>query len=209
VMASELARLRPIATRRPVRQLILLIAASLVYGAGVVAKFAIRRDLHELPVTWLAGATLAWLLGFLAPIYLATVPRPGAVTPRWKLAGVAAVVASLGFIALGFALHPSGPHSALFGWARFGRGHACLEIGLATAVVPVIFGALFLRGALPVGSRWTAAALGAGGGGLGGLVLHLHCPIADGLHVGLVHGGVVGVAALLAALVVPRTTDVR
>ena len=42
---------------------------------------------------------------------------------------------------------------------------------------------------------------------LGGLMLHLHCPVTDGLHVGLVHGGVVGVAALLAAAVIPRSLE--
>jgi hypothetical protein len=89
---------------------------------------------------------------------------------------------------------------------HFARGHWCLELGLATALVPVVAGAIFLRGALPVGSRWTAAALGAGGGCLGGLVLHLHCRIADMLHVGIIHGGVVVVAAALAAALVPRAT---
>ena len=38
-------------------------------------------------------------------------------------------------------------------------------------------------------------------------MLHLHCPIADGPHVGIIHGGVVVVAAVLAALLVPRATD--
>jgi hypothetical protein len=75
--------------------------------------------------------------------------------------------------------------------------------------VPVVIGAIFLRGALPVGSRWIAAALGAGGGCLGGLVLHLHCRVADGAHVGLIHGGVVVVAAALSAAIVPRATQVR
>jgi hypothetical protein len=75
--------------------------------------------------------------------------------------------------------------------------------------VPVVGGALLLRGALPVGSRWIAAALGAGGGSLGGLVLHLHCRVTDGLHVGLIHGGVVAVSALLAAALVPRATELR
>ena len=83
---------------------------------------------------------------------------------------------------LGLALHPSGPSSQAYGADRFVHGHTCLELGLATALVPVVIGAIFLRGALPVGSRWIAAALGAGGGCLGGLVLHLHCHIADGLH---------------------------
>ena len=60
-------------------------------------------------------------------------------------------------------------------------------------------GTLVLRGVAPVGSRRTAAALGAAAGGLGGFVLHLHCPIADRVHVGVVHGGVVAIAAVLTA----------
>ena len=77
------------------------------------------------------------------------------------------------------------------------------------AVVPIILGTLALRRALPVGSRWVAAGIGAAGGSLGGLVLHLHCPIADGVHVGLVHGGVIAIAALLAAALMPRAIEVR
>ncbi len=119
------------------------------------------------------------------------------------------LIGSIGFIALGLALHPSGPSSLTLGWEHFGRGAGCLGTGVATALVPVVGGAILLRGALPVGSRLIAAALGAGGGSLGGLVLHMHCRVTDGLHVGLIHGGVVGVAALLAAALVPRATDVR
>jgi hypothetical protein len=208
-LEAELTRLAAIETRRPIRQIVLLVALSLVYGAGVLAMLAMRPDARELPMGWLVGAGLAWLLGFVVPLYLATVPRPGAVTPRWKLAGIAALIGALGFIALGLALHPSGPSSVAFGWAHFGRGAGCLGTGIATALVPVVGGAVLLRGALPVGSRWVAAALGAGGGSLGGLVLHLHCRVTDGLHVGLIHGGVVGVAALLAAALVPRATHVR
>jgi hypothetical protein len=129
--------------------------------------------------------------------------------PRWQWSAASAIVTSVVFVALGLLVHPSGPSSASYGVEHFGHGHVCLEIGLATALLPVIVGALFLRGALPVGSRWIAASLGAGGGCLGGLVLHLHCPIADGLHVGLVHGGVVVVSALLSAALVPRATDRR
>jgi len=209
LLEAELAELPPVATRRPMRQLVLLVAISLIYGAGVLAMLTMRRDLHELPMGWLVGAGLAWLLGFVAPAYLATVPRAGAVLPRWQLAGVSAIAGALGFIGLGLLLHPSGPSSAHLDWAGFGRGHGCLEFGLATALVPVVGGAIFLRGALPVGSRRIAAALGAGGGSLGGLMLHLHCPITDGLHVGLMHGGVVAIAALLAAALVPRATDLR
>lgn len=207
LLEAELSHLAPVATRRPMRQLVVLIAISLAYGAGVLAMVAMRGDLHELPMGWLIGAGLAWLLGFVVPAYLATVPRAGAMMPRWKLAGIASIVASLAFVALGLALHPPASHG--IGWGQLWRGYGCLGTGLAAAIVPVVVGAIVLRRALPVGSRWVAAALGASAGSLGGLVLHLHCPVNDGLHVGLVHGAVVGVAALLAAALVPRAIDVR
>jgi hypothetical protein len=208
-LEAELAAIAPVPMRRPLRQLAILIALSLVYGAGLVVFLAIRDDMHELPMGWLAGVALGWLFGFLVPSYLALMPRVGAITPRWRLAAIAAVIASVGFVALGLVVHPMGPSSEIYGVDRFSQGHTCLELGLATALVPVVIGAIFLRGALPVGSRWIAAALGAGGGCLGGLVLHLHCDVADGLHVGVIHGGVVVVAALLSAAIVPRATQVR
>lgn len=204
LLEAELKRLAPVETRRPIRQLVLLVAISLVYGAGVLAMLAIRADVHELPMGWLVAAAAVWLLGFVAPLYVAMVPRRGAVAPRFQLAAIAALLGSIGFIALGLLVHPSGPSSVALGWERFGRGAGCLGTGVATALVPVVGGAIFVRGAVPVGSRWIAAALGAGGGSLGGLVLHLHCWVTDGLHVGVMHGGVVAVAALLAAALVPR-----
>jgi hypothetical protein len=208
-LEAELARLSPVATRRPLRQLGLLIAISLVYGAGLVAMLAMRRDVHELPMGWLVSTGLAWLLGFLVPATLATVPRAGSVLPRWRLAGIASVVTAITMIGLGLVLHPAGAHSISLGWDGVVHGYGCLALGLETAIVPVVIGTIFLRRALPVGSRWVAAGLGAGGGSLGGLVLHLHCPVADGVHVGLVHGGVIVLAALLAAAVMPRATELR
>lgn len=199
LLEVELAGLTAVRTRRPLRQLALLIAISLVYGAAVLAVVSTRRDAGELPLAWMIGAALAWLAGFVVPVYLALVPRPGSVLGRWELAGTAAAITAVAFIALGFAIHPSGPSSLHYGAADVLRGHTCVEVGLATALVPIALGAVFLRGALPVGSRWIAAALGAGGGSLGGLVLHLHCRVTDPLHVALAHGGVVLVAAVLAA----------
>jgi hypothetical protein len=205
-LEAELARLAPVTTRRPLRHLATLVGLSLLYGAVLVFVLATREDMRELPMGWLAGVAVGWLFGFLVPSYLALVPRPGTMTPRWQPAAIAAAIAAIAFVSLGLAVHPSGPSSEHYGVERFAHGHTCLEIGLATALVPVVIGALFLRGALPVGSRWIAAALGAGGGCLGGLVLHLHCNVADGLHVGAIHGGVVIVAAALSAAIVPRAT---
>jgi hypothetical protein len=209
LLEDELGGMRPVTPRRPMRQLALLLAVSLAYGAGVLAVVATRLDMGELSTAWIGGAALAWLLGFVVPVYLALVPRPGSMLGRWQLAAAAAVITSIAFVMLGLTLHPSGPSSLHYGSAQFVRGHPCFEIGLATALVPVVVGALCLRGALPVGSRWIAAALGAGAGSLGGLVLHLHCRVTDPLHQGLIHGGVVVASALLAAALVPRVTEPR
>jgi hypothetical protein len=208
-LAAELAALAPVSARSPSRQIAILVGISLVYGAGLVATLTVRRDLRELPAGWLVATAALWLVGLVVPSYLALVPRAGSVMPRSRLAVASAVTTAFAFIALGLAVHPSGPSSVHHGWDQLARGHTCLEIGLASALVPVIAGAVFLRGALPVGAHSVAAALGAGGGCLGGLVLHLHCHVADGLHVGVVHGGVVVAAALLAAALVPGATEQR
>jgi len=206
-LEGELGNLAPVKTRRPLYQMGVLVGVSLIYGASLLFFLTMRKDMEDLPMYWLAAVAVGWLFGFLVPCYFALVPPKGSMMPRWRIAAIVVVVASIGFVTLGLAVHPMSPTlSVSYGWERFGRGHTCLEIGLASALVPVVIGAIFLRGALPVGSRWVAAALGAGGGCLGGLVLHLHCNIADGLHVGLIHGGVVIVSATLSAAIVPRAT---
>jgi hypothetical protein len=206
-LEAELDHLAPVRPRRPWRQLATLVAISVVYAGGLLAVLAVRRDLRELPAAWLAGVGAAWLVGFVVPCYLALVPRRGSVMPRWHLAAASAIATSIAFVALGWNVHPSGPSSADYGWEHLLRGHWCMWLGLATALVPVVIGAIGLRGVLAVRSRWVAAALGAGGGCLGGFLLHMHCPIADHVHIALVHGTVVVIAAALAAAIVPRATD--
>ncbi len=205
-LEAELAKLAPVSTRRPRRDLVKVASLSLAYAAVLVALLSVRRDLHGLPVWWLITYGAAWIAGFVGLAYLAIVPARGTVMPRWRLVAIGAVLISLGFVGTGLVMHPSGPDSRQLTLDTIHHGHACLELGLATALIPAILGALVLRGAVPVASRWIAAGLGAAGGSLGGLVLHLHCPITDRWHVGLVHGGVVGIAALLAAALVPNIT---
>jgi hypothetical protein len=205
-LEAELGNLAPVAPRRPLRQLAILVGISIAFGAGLLAALSMRRDMSELPRAWIVGAGLAWLVGFVVPSYLALVPRRGSMMARWPIAALSSIVASIAFVALGLLVHPSGASSADYS-NKFASGHWCLELGLVTAIVPVVIGALALRRALPVGSRWIAFALGAGGGCLGGLVLHLHCRIADPMHTGIIHGGVVIVAALLSAALVPRATQ--
>jgi hypothetical protein len=208
-LEAELGNLAPVATRRPMRQLAIVCVLSMLYGAVLLTVLSIRRDAGELPMGWMVGGAAAWFLGFVVPSYLALVPAPGSMLARRRYAAAAAITAAVAFVLMGMMIHPAGPSSVQYGAERFLHGHWCLELGLATALVPVILGAVFLRGAVPVGARWIAASLGAGGGSLGGLVLHFHCRITDPLHTGIIHAGVVTVAALLAAALVPRATDVR
>jgi hypothetical protein len=201
---AELRALAPARPRDPRRDVLKVTLASLAYAGVLLAILRIRRDCGELPVGWLVAYASAWFVGFATLAWLAIVPPRGAVMPRWRAAGIGAALAAIAFITGGLLLHQSGPSSTYYGLAKLHHGHWCMEIGLATAIVPATLGALVLRGSLPVGARWAAAGLGAAGGALGGLVLHLHCPIADGWHLGLVHGGVVLVSAALAAWLVPR-----
>jgi hypothetical protein len=175
-----------------------------VYGAVLLLLFRMRRDLDGLPIGWVIGVAVTWFAGFGALLWLAIVPRRGAVMPRWRAAGVGAAIASVVFVIGGLLVHEQGPGSMVGGLDEVLRGYKCLELGLATALVPIILGAIALRGAAPVGSRWVAAGLGAAGGSLGGLVLHLHCHISDAWHVGLIHGGVVALSALIAAVLARR-----
>jgi hypothetical protein len=194
--------------RKPRRQLVILTAVSLAYAMALVVITSFRRDLPYLPLWWVVSYVGTWLVSFVGLAWLAMVPPTNRVIPNWRVAGILAVVSAFLFTTGGllFAKHVPG-HSTMYEptlSSFWSYGKPCLRFGMINAIVPVALAALFLRRALPVGSRWWAAAIGAAGGSLGGFALHLHCPIAEKLHLGLIHGGVVVLAAITAALIVPR-----
>lgn len=206
-LARELEGLTPARTRSPRRQLGLVIGLSLLYGGVILALLGLRHDAEHLPRMWLVGGGTLWLASFGAITWMVVVPPREQVMPRWRWAAALAALAAVLFVAGGIlrpdaAVHAGASYDvSLASW--FDRGQRCLRWGLTVAVVPVVLSALVVRGAVPVGSRWTAAAIGAAGGSLGGLVLHLHCGVAERFHVGVAHGGVIIVAAAIAALVAP------
>ncbi len=208
-LEAELTDLAPVSPRRPHRQLALVLAVTGLVVIGLLVILGTRADLQQLPTGWIPGVAVCWTAGIIATGWFALVPRRGSMMPRWRLALLVVVVTSSAFVLLGLLVHPAGPSSMHYGWERFGRGHPCLELGLATALVPVLAGAWFIRGIAPVRSRWIAATVGAIGGCAGGLLLHFYCRIADGPHIGLIHGGVVVCAAVIASLVLPRITVIR
>jgi len=196
----------PIATRRPPRQVALIIAVSLGWAMAMVGLLTVRADLDELPRGWLVAYLAAWLGAFAVPTTLLVVPARGSMLPRWAPAAAVAAVATLGFVVGGLALAEHGPsslHRGLASWA------GCLSTGLATAVVPMLLLGLALRGVAPTATRATAVAIGAAAGAVGGFMLHLHCPIADGMHLGVIHGGVAVIAAGVGGLLLPRWLEAR
>ncbi len=206
-LESELADLKPAPARRPGRRFWLVLPLSLFWGVAVLWMLELRPDLSGLPELWLSLYLGAWLAGFVLIGWAAMVPRAGSVMPNWRYAGVAAVLAGAGFVAAGLLFDRHVPGSSILtersveGFVN--RAHRCLTWGMITACVPLALGVLALRGRVPVGGYWAGAGLGAAGGCLGGLMLHLHCHIADGLHLGLVHGGLVILSALIGALLIP------
>lgn len=206
LLEAELGRIAPVRTRRPRRQFVAASAVSLAAAALLLLATGVRPDLAGLPVPWLALYCAAWLASFLAITWLALVPASRDVMPSWRRAGIAAAVAAAGFVLAGLLFARQGPDSVVrpATFHDLVHGSGCLVFGSLTALVPMALSALLLRGSLPVGSRWAGAGVGAAGGSLGGLMLHLHCPVADALHLGLVHGGLVAIGAVAGAVAVPR-----
>ena len=208
-LTTAVERSGPVELRRPRRQLVAFAFVSAAVITGLLLVMGVRADVHQLPLGWIPAVAVAWAAALMGAAWFALVPKRGSVMPRWRIAsGMVAVTASA-FVILGLAVHPAGSSSVIYGWGRFVRGHGCLELGLTTAALPVIAGAWFVRGSAPVGARRIAAAVGAAGGCAGGLLLHFYCRIADGPHIGLIHGGVVACAAGLAAMLVPWITGKR
>lgn len=207
-LEDELAKLEPVTLRRPLRRFAVFALASLAYGITVLWLTKLRPDLDGLPPLWFALYCGGWLAGFVALGWLALVPGRRKIMPDWRSAGIGAVIASIGYVGFGLLFARDAPgvsHLCNTDFpGTFAHGAGCLGLGSVTAIVPILLGTILLRGTVPVGSRWAGAALGAAGGALGGFTLHLHCNHADAMHLGLVHGGVVVIAAVLGALIIPR-----
>ncbi len=206
LLDAELRDLQPVAPRRPWRDVAIVTAAAACAIGALVALLRLRRDLDALPTSWLVAYGAAWVASFGAGTWLALVPRRGAVMPRWRLAGIVGAVAAAGFVAAGLVFAETTAFSLVYAptlanHLRYAAG--CVALGLVTAVLPFVVGALLVRGALPVGARAAGAGLGAACGAAGGFLLHLHCPITHAYHLGFGHGGAVAVGALLGALLVP------
>jgi hypothetical protein len=201
-LLAAMGRVAPVRTRRPLRAFAVVAAASLAYTALWLLWFPPRQDLPFLPRLVWGAELVVWLAAFVGTMAAAIVPRRGAVLPDAPRAGRFALVGALGLIALGLVAAPGAPGHTLYvhgAQEQVGGILRCMTFGLMVALLPLTFALVALRRVLLVGSTRLMAAAGAAGGALGGLTLHVLCPVGGGLHVGFGHGGAVAVAALLGA----------
>lgn len=207
-LRRELDDLRPVSTRHPRRRIALAVVAAGLWVGGLLSLVGTRPDLAALPRPWLISYVGAWAASFVILAWGTQVPRRGHMMPRSGLFGRLGVAAGLGFIAVGLAAARSVPELSFTYEPTPGNilahSYYCVVVGTIVASMPIVLLGLMLRGTSPSGTGWLGMAAGAAGGSLGGLLLHMHCPISNATHLGFVHGGVVLLAGGLGALVVPR-----
>ena len=209
-LRAELERLEPVETARPLRRFVIAGLLSAFWMGGLLALLGLRRDIEPLPRLWMILYTSAWALTFLALSFAANVPPRRQVMPRSTLVGRLGLAAGIGFVGVGLfaSRHVPGLSTMYEPTLRniVAYGTYCVAIGLATASLPILIAAMLLRHSAPTGAGWLGMAVGASSGALGGLLLHLHCPIAERTHLGLVHGGIVLIAGALGAVALSRTS---
>jgi hypothetical protein len=74
-----------------------------------------------------------------------------------------------------------------------------VAFGLPITALTLIAGGWAIRGLVPTGGASLGAAIGAGGGALAGLSLHVLCAVPGGAHAALGHGGGVVLGLLAGA----------
>ncbi len=208
-LLAELANIAPVRTRRPALALAVAAALSLAYAAGALLLFPTRSDLPFLPraVYLLVGG--AWLASFALPLGAALLPRRRQVVPdgaralRWTVALLAVLVA----LSVGVTMEAPG-HTPVFP-SPFTHFLPCVSITLATSLAPFVIALIALRRVVPLGAWRIGAAIGGAGGALGGLMLHLICPIGGAAHVAVVHVGGAALCAALGALAGPLILERR
>jgi hypothetical protein len=197
----------PVRARVPARSLLIVTLIACAYPIWRFTTLPLRPDFGTLPITWLVGVGALWLAGFIVPLALAILPRAGQVVPDGQRAARTAFMTALGLIGVGLFLGLeafSGERSTAPGSAELLRSwRGCVTAGLKVTIPTIVAGALVLRHVAIVDSWRLGAAVGAAGGSLAGLTLHLGCANGSPAHVALAHGGGVVMSAILGAFCLP------
>jgi hypothetical protein len=198
----------PVAPRQPRVRAALAALVAVVAAAVVVASRGARPDVAHLPRAWFWPVACGWLAAFVAATTTALVPRRGAVFPDVRRARWAALAIPVLGVGGGMLLtRDVPPFTAVpHGLAEHvERAWTCGVSGAAVIATTLVAGGVAMRGAaMPVDARWVGACLGAAGGALAELVLHVHCGWGGATHVGAVHGAVVVLGVAIGASTIPR-----
>ncbi len=192
--------------RRPLRE-----AAALTGSAALIVALhtlinGVRPNLAAMPAPWFTSVAFGWAVAAVAGLLLPLLPARGSVLPDAARIAWAALVIPAGAVLLATALNVDDPplSRAIPAAQQLVYSARCLLSGLYVAAIPWALASAMLRRAAPLASpAWAGAALGAGAGALGSLVLHLHCPLASPLHVLTGHAASVLVAAVVGAVALP------
>jgi hypothetical protein len=201
-LLRAIADTKPVKTRVPLRELLLVLALTPAWGGAFFAVFRIRRDIPYLDMAWVVATAILWMAGILGPLVFAIMPRRGQVLPDARRAAVVAMLSALVLVGLCFAFPVmSEEHSRIpkagehLHWLLH-----CLQMVGAIAAVPLLAAVLVLRRVGLVGGWRLGASVGAASGAFAGLMLEMLCPIGGAIHVGSAHGGGVVLMALVGAL---------
>jgi hypothetical protein len=199
-------RLRPVRTRLPAREMVILGAGFAVWAALIALGLGLRRDLSSLPRAPYLASAAAWAAAILCALLAVVRPPRGQVLPSANVARALVVLLPLGVALTAALLLVDVPGRTIYppNVAHY-IGH-CLGIGFGVASLPVAL-TIYLANMRFIAARASFGALvGVAGGALGGLVLHLVCPIGGLTHLlaghvaGMVLGGVLAAIAARFAL---------
>lgn len=202
LIASLTQDLTPVVRVRPVHGALLVGIATLIAGLGSIAWFGFWTGMVSGEASgyfWIVNGLLA-LLGSAstAAVVAAALPRVGARgnVALWCTAMVG-VLPVAGLLSLISAHTHRANEAMMWEWE-------CAAFGLIAGVVVAFAAIMFLRRGAPVSIERASWATGLAAGSLGSLAYGITCPMDSIAHLGIVHVIPVGIAAVLARLVVPR-----
>jgi hypothetical protein len=185
--------------RVPARELLLVALVFFAWGALVVAKLGMRRDLPALPMPPYLVSASSWALAAMLALVVVILPARGQVLPSLGRARAALIALPLfaAFVAAAFLVDAPG-HSLLAPSSTVPHFIVhCLGIGLLVSLLPVAIAIYLSRAQLVVGDGSLGALFGVAAGLLAALVLHVVCPVAGMTHMLLGHAGGIVLAALI------------
>jgi len=212
-LAHALAQLRPVRTRRPWLSVVITAVLVSVWPLSLLVQYGVRRDWSFLPAAFSLGFAVAWAAALFFTLRASFVPQKHQVLPDTRRAGRLALAAGLlltvsSWFLPGIApghtiMSPTDAHGFWLQWWR------CTFFSLQITASVFLVGLFLLRKIAPVGRPWLGAGLGGAGGALGGLVLHLLCPVGDAPHVALSHGGGMLLGLAFGAILLPLALRTR